>query len=249
MKNVDEMTHEEIVELDDETIQVMLDYICAEQGIKFLPAPICPEQVTQLVETDIYYEWNGIRSRDKETVDQFRKLFESARSKLIDEEYYSDVGYDYKYVTNFNPDDYSNRNLNEVHENKLYSRDELDAHRLILAKYKKDKEIYDRDYKTYADNKKERHEVTTWTIQKINIHKMMEKDLKRDIEIIDNKYLPIAQDNIEIALAFFEKAFEINEWIKYRIKKHYNIQDALNEGNKQFIPDIHEIVNKLVEME
>jgi hypothetical protein len=186
--------------------------------------------------------WNGIYSKDKELLNQLRELAEANRSILLTD-CSSSLGYDYKYLGPI--EDYAFNNLAKVSKESFYSTVDLDTYKEKITKYKSDKAEYEKQKEIYKKSKTEEEEVTGYPLRKIYSHKRLEVAAEQSLKEFE-KYFKIAEENFDIAMSFFEKAFVDELGFKYfeyyiRVKYEKPLTDELIEL------DINDIVDTMAD--
>jgi len=201
MKTITELTHDELLALNDEQIERYVQLEIAEQGIK----PVLPPEETTfekvtITPTEKAYEVCNIIFKDKEQAIKF------ASQDIYSTDYDYSIGYDYKYLK-------KTEGL-EIKENFYFDRKKVMDLAPLLQSNKIKKEEYDEQkqaYDKFLNSTTEHRELVFDVVAKA---KEKERGINNAVKSFE-KYKDLAEGNEAIALNFFDKAFtDIDEEIK-----------------------------------
>lgn len=208
MKDYKELTTEELANLTDEQVEQYIKLICAQEGIKILQKPQEPVksadlnkdcEVYTIPRTNLYF---SDINEAKEILESLKKMKSLGTIRYFSNSSYFEkglIGYDNKPVDLVIS--------TEVH----YSKEKANEKEKALKEYDEAKKKYDQELKEYYDNKDALDEATK---EFLGIYdeavKTMDKR-RRLSNLFYKEYLPLAEDNVEMAMGFLKKAYTVTE--------------------------------------
>lgn len=223
MKNITELTEQEILALSQEDINLMIKLAKAEAGIKFIKEPTVPNYI-KIPDPDVtvwYIQLLG-SSAVFTNRSEVEKIYEQLiASKSLMYSTYEGSDYNLYHIKGTYSDSYS-KNFANIETKKVYSlalwntiKDNADTNKKLKTEYEK-------DLREYNDNQSSAKDI----INNINskIYEVVKKynTLNNYVDIFINEYIPLADDIFETAMKFMNKAYTLNEdEIKY-ITDYYN---------------------------
>jgi ribosome-binding protein aMBF1 (putative translation factor) len=203
MKNINEMTDQEVLRLTPEDLQRLIKFRMAEEGIKILPEPTEPTYISLPPKNDLAYKVGGFDFliRDKETALQVAEFFASLSGKLFKESY-NYTHYDHKHIEPIekefavSPVEYYTKSLaDRIAEDKT-TNDKL-------------KKSYEEQVKEYRENDESAKDIRA---EIYNTYRSV-VDKYENFELMKERYaeyLKLAEDNETIAMSFLKKAYSID---------------------------------------
>lgn len=222
MKMINEMTHEEIIELDESEVERMVKLMCAQEGVKLLDEPKAPvlEDSIPTPEHKVY-EWNDICSMDKSVIEKFVELFSELQDKLIKTTYNYNIGSRYEYF--YKMSEYDLKKYLSIETSKVYTKGQYDGLASQMREHNKKKEEYEKDKKEYDENNNGFRRVRSYIYHVWHQHVYLEQNIANYVEKFQ-EYLELAENNMVMALTFFNKAYTItNQYIMYRLYLEFDI--------------------------
>ena len=217
MKNIKELTEEEILALTDADVELMVKLAKAEAGIKIVNEPKKGDLFKTPKPTNTYYYCSLLGKKlafaNMEELQRVIKVLQTATSVVT-------IKYDYNVDSSiFYADEkldtveysYSNDNPFSVKSEIVYSNAEfakiasmLKQNKIIETKYNKELDEYNKSINESKDIESNITDV---------VYKIREKYAKLNEYCRKYKqdYLPIAEGNSKIALGFITKAYDLTE--------------------------------------
>lgn len=234
MKHIDELTEQEILALTKDEIDYLINVRIAEEGIKFIPYPTSPILPVIPKPTICVYTCNlfgdDLVFTDIEELQKVLQLLESCKSKCsIDSDYNLPEESRYKISSKLKTrySTYSSNSLwDSINTIKVYTNAKyLDIRDIAMANNKLQDE-YKSDLKEYKDTIEKSKDIRS-EIYDI-IHEVSSKydTYNKYIDLLVNTYLPIAKGDLEIAINFLDKAYNLTPDQKTYVLEHYN--DGIN---------------------
>lgn len=234
MKHIDELTEQEILALTKDEIDYLINVRIAEEGIKFVPYPNSPILSVIPKPTICVYTCNlfgdDVVFTDIEELQKVLQLLESCKSKCsIDSDYNLPEESRYK-ISNKLRTRYSSYGSNSLWDSintiKVYTDEEYSRIRDIAISNKKLKDQYESDLREYKKSVELTKDIRS-EIYDI-IHEVSSKydAYNTYIDLLVNTYLPIAKGDLEIAINFLDKAYNLTPDQKTYVLEHYN--DSIN---------------------
>jgi len=193
MKTINDLTHEELINLTEEQIQFYINLAIAEEGIKPCPVPIEPNLINSgIVATEVFYEFGGTFFKNKADAVAVSQM------EIFRTEYDYGAGYSHKWAE---------RNIDgKIEERRFYKKEDVLRVAGLLQDMEKKRGIYNSaksEYDKYLRKTTSCRE-HVWNI--VNDAKDKEERIQNAQKAIEN-YKELAQGDEEVALRFFEKAF------------------------------------------
>lgn len=209
MKQITELTEQEILALTTDQINKMIQFKMAEAGIKILTKPVEPTYRELPKKTELLYKVEGIDYlfTDKAIADDEGKALQGATSKMMNTNYIGN-SYTDKKVVRIDP--YTLGNIGKVSEVLLYNSSDAELVDEILKENKANEKVYKELLADYNKNEEEANyiRVDIWEVVKnvTSKHNNM-NDMKYQYE----RYLDLAEGNKKIAMNFLKKAYTIDD--------------------------------------
>lgn len=216
MKNINEMTELEILEMTEEDVQKLTKLEMAKQGIKLIDRPVQPElfEITP-ADTKVYtipFLGNDVGFTDINEAQHVMDVLKNSKSLVGISYDYNRLGADYKFISNatekrycFGQEHFSVNCMN-IYSGELYKKicDFAIQNKAMQDKVKKEQEEYDKSLSEASEiisNIREK-----WI-------EVKEKYIRLDgyVDKFKKEYLPISENNKEIAIKFMEKAYSLTE--------------------------------------
>jgi len=207
--DINNLSNEEVLKLTESDIDKYIKYECAEDGIKFEPAPIKPELTDKIKPTVECFIMPSMIVQDKQLAQKALDIL--TEGQTFHEEYdYGGAGYDYKYLEPFNF---------QISSKMLYDKNIIDGLSEKLKRFKIQKEEYSVLHAAYEENKK-KYDVISKNIYAY-IDNIKEKFEKRNkYQKTYNEYLSLTGGDEHIAKTFFIKAYPEAEEILFSVESN-----------------------------
>lgn len=233
MKHIDELTEQEILALTEDEIDYLINVRIAEEGIKFVPYPNSPILSVIPKPTICVYTCNlfgdDLVFTDIEELQKVLQLLESCKSKCsIDSDYSLPEESRYRISNKLRTrySSYGNSPWDSINTIKVYTDEEYSrirdiamANNKLQAEYKSDLREYKDTMEKSKDIRSEIYDVVNKVVNKYNTYNTY-------INLLVNTYLPIAKGDLEIAINFLDKAYNLTPDQKTYVLEHYN--DSIN---------------------
>lgn len=226
MKNLKELTEQEILALTDEEITLRIKLKKAEEGIKLVPKPKMPSYF-DIEEPDKTVYMCELFSDDLcfENMDELTKLIQlisGSDTKCSVTYDYNKAGSEYSYITSkMKTRGYSYKEWSSTNSKRVYSIEKYNALVDMIAQNKKMKEQYEKELKDYEAAISE----AKWIEDEINdrVREVRDKYWKLNEYCRKFKldYLPLADDNEEVAMKFMDKAYSLTDEQKEYVLTNY----------------------------
>lgn len=210
MKDWRDLTVEEFANLTEEQVEQYKKLICAQEGIKMLEKPIEPKKYDDSKEDCEVYKLNGISGlyfadfqEALQTVDFLRKMKTLGNTRYAYNTVIFEAGTTRDYTGE--PVDIS------ISTEMCYSKQKAAELEGKITAYKKAREEYDAALKDYYNAQKEREEATSYFAECYEKAVGIMLTRKRLSNLFYNEYLPLADNNIEMAMGFLKKAYTVSE--------------------------------------
>lgn len=225
MKQIDELTSEELANLTDSEIELYKTRICANKGIKIVDKPVAP--IGEHVKYDKQaYHIPGIDNLVFEDI----KDAKAVANAIINSR---SLGHTSYYNGSTLMEKGPSRNYNGVPNSftpeivEGYSNKELADKEAVLSKEHSDKltKYYaaQKEYTAYIDL---RNEAVKEFVEKQKAAKDKYSHQENLVNVYINTYLPLAENNEKVAMNFLKKAYNITE------EDEKVITERLNKYNK-----------------
>ncbi len=191
------LSDEEVAALTEEQIQAVIDYKCAEEGLKFVEQPTVREW--PVIEPDIEaFTVSGFHFLDRAEAEKVCDLVNSLQSRR-DSEYvsYHSSAYERKLV----PAEPEN-----VGRASFYSDTHYANKRALIKQTAREKEDYkkaQKEWESYDEARRAYAEEITNRVEQANAAVYEKNRIRADFA----RYVELAQGNKDIALNFLKKAY------------------------------------------
>lgn len=193
MKTIEDLSHEELIALNDDQIEQFIQIEIAQAGVRPCPIPIVPNLTDAgIVKDDMFYKVGDLLFKNKEdairvaAMDLYRTVYDWS------------IGYNYMWAEKL-------IDL-QIVENPVYKQSDCLRVAPALQKQKGMKEDYEKSKSEYDKWLKSTSQYRDYVWGKIREAKTLEYEIQNAINAI-NQYKEISGGDIEIALNFFNKAF------------------------------------------
>ena len=232
MKNINEMTEQEILALSEKDIQNMIKFRMMEEGIKIIDKPKKPELYEIEPADQKAYTipiLNGYAFMDFAEAQKVSEALKNVKSFRKVEYDWNKLGSDYKYLNKKDrytygyPEDFG-VNENYVYSNELYANivDFAAQNKAMMQQVEEDEKAYNDAYAAASD-------ITLEIRNKITEVREKAERVKRLTLKFANDYYPLSDNNEDVAIKFMSKAFSLNEDEKKHILANY--KELLSEDN------------------
>lgn len=230
MKNINEMTEQEILALSENDIQNMIKFRMMEEGIKVIDKPKKPELFEiEPADQKVYVIpiLNGYAFTDFAEAQKVADALREAKSfRKIDYDW-NKLGSNFKYLEKkdrYTYDDAGDFGISEicVYSNKLYANivDFAAQNKAMQKQVEKDMAEYDNAYAAAS-------EITLEIRSRVTEVREKYERLERLTHSFANDYYPLSDNNEEMAMKFMSKAFTLTDDEEKYILEHY--KDINNE--------------------
>jgi hypothetical protein len=217
VKNLNELSDQEILELSDPQIEKIIQYKMAEEGIKLFKKPIEPEYEEEKEKDLVFWKIDGLSflfANQEDAVTIAEQLLLKQKNMFTDT-------WDSSTPKSLETDrDYSGNVRERFHiSNVMYYSQERHAEATITVKQnKKAKETYDKLLKEYE----EAYEASQYIRDEVwnKVFEIRDKYTNFDrLKNLFSQYLELAEKNEEIAWNFLKKAEIVDEEAENFIKE------------------------------
>ncbi len=200
MNRIDDMTHAEILLLDDDQIKDQIQLQCAEEGVIFTFSEPQPPVLATFKRDVEVFTCAGIKSTDEAFIKQLSEFLAEHSDKIVKEDYDYNVGYNDKFIK---PDDDPSIGVSSSH---FFSESEFVKYRSAIKERNEAKTSYDHDKKEYDDMNKAYSRIESYIWDLVRQHKDQEEEFVRATHDF-GEYLSLASGDKEVAARFFIKAW------------------------------------------
>jgi len=208
MKTIDQLTEQEIRDLNYDDIELLIKYRKAEEGVKFITKPEKPEYFEipgkDLTVYQAKFLGNSLSFNDIEDMNKLITLIKNSKGSFK-----IDYGVDSTYYANPKLYPYSGEwdeiTSQSVYSYKLYQevKDLISQNKSLEDKYKKEL----KEYQASFDD-------SEWIEKEIKdkVYEVQNKyeQLENFCWIFRNDYLPLANNDEKMAMAFINKAYSLS---------------------------------------
>lgn len=216
MKQITELSEQEILALTQEQLNRMVKLKMAEQGVKMIDEPIEPTYEDLPEKTEQWYAIVGCEylTQSKEIADALGLTLKKSASKFGN---YSYVGNDYSNKVANQLDNYGQNNIGTVSANLYYNANDASKAKTIGEKNKELKTNYSKELDLYKENQE------NVDLIKLDIYGVYNEVSKKYYEMDTMKgryetYLDLADGNAKTAMKFLKNAYTIDEQIEYYVQ-------------------------------
>ena len=224
MKNINELTEHEILELTNKDIDMLIRLKKAEEGVRMTLRPESPlyEDIDEPEKTIYSCGLFGqyLVFEDVEEMKAVIDIIKNSKTKsAINTTYSSDVKHT---IMEIKPSNYSSAKWDTIETMNVYSEQKHKDLKKKISNNKKLKEQYEKEFKEYEKSVSD----SRWIEDEIN-ERTYEVRAKYDMlnsycNKFKNDYLPIAEDNKEIAMKFMSKAYPLTDDEESYVLENYN---------------------------
>ncbi len=223
MKKIEELTEEEVLELSDEQVTLMVDFGCAEKGVKLLERPVLKEWVTPPHDMTIYSvgDFSFVSEEEAKSVVE---LINGLHVVQTDWDYQS--GTDHEYLKETVADICLTVTAKKVHSSEHFKKlkEELEL-------IKKEKTSYETLLTRYKANRIDRAKIAD-VINEVISSVWAKKREKENMVYENNRYLVLSEGNATIAMNFLRKAHSISNRLTNEICPGYFEEEDATEGSR-----------------
>lgn len=201
MRTFSELTELEIRDLTDEQVEQFIKLEFAENGVKLMEEPCEPEYIQSPKGDITHYLVGSFRFKDRDEADKVAATLRACNSM---------IGYTYK--SDFVIEQPLER-YNEVcvTEQNVFNVQRIKKISDINSKNKEAESIYESALTIYEENEKLAEPIRLEIYSKVNGIKSKFNHMDRLAIKFESEYLPLADGDTDKAMAFFKKAYEVNE--------------------------------------
>jgi hypothetical protein len=216
MKQITELSEQEVLALTQEQLTRMVKLRMAEQGIKMIDEPTEPSYEVLPEKTEQWYSIKGCDyiTQDKEFAETLGLILKKSALKFGN---YSYVGNDYTHKVAKRLDDYAVNETGSVTINFYYNTSDAEKAKGITAKNKELKTNYGAELDLYKENQEavDLIKLDIYSVyNEINKKYWQMDDMKRKYET----YLDLADGNAKTAMKFLKNAYSIDEQTEYYVQ-------------------------------
>jgi hypothetical protein len=212
MKNITELTEQEILALTDEDVLTMIKLRKAEEGIKLLEKPTEPELFTIEPPDMVVYScelFGSFAFSSPSDMEELVTFIKSKQGKFIVDYNYGQLDSSFKFASE-KLSKYSS-DWSEIKSQRVYS---FELYNKIADKAKHNKKMqedYDKSYKEYTAAINE----AKWIEDEINdrVREVADKyySLNRHCYRFKHDYMPLSKNDETIAMSFMVKAYNLTD--------------------------------------
>lgn len=221
MKDIKEMTDEEILALTDEDVQKMIKYEAAKHGIALKTKPGDPKYMTLDPPNDVYYRIPilfGYIFGSRDEAEAVSNALKNSRSLFKAEKKWGKC--DHYYVIS-QPVGVCDSSECSIEQTKAYSPAEYDTVIRIIDGNRKIKDDFNERmsiYEEYLDNIKDISDSIEGHVAGV---KARFNEFEKLSYIFAIEYFPLSDNNEEVAMNFMDKAYSLTEESKTFILSNY----------------------------
>lgn len=216
MKQITELSEQEILALTEKELSKMVKLRMAENGIKMIDEPIEPTYEMLPEKTEQWYSIKGCEyiMQEKDVAEALGLTLKKTALKFGN---YSYVGNDYTHKVAKRLDDYAVNETGNVTLNMYYNQKDAEKAKGITAKNKELKTSYGTELDSWKENQ-ENVDLIKLDIygvyNEVNKKYWQMDDMKRKYE----QYLDLADGNAKTAMKFLKNAYHIDEQTEYYVQ-------------------------------
>lgn len=219
MKKFEELTRGELYALSEKPNEIkkykML--VLAEQGIEFPKEPKAPAKMTETPDLEVYCidglssSWNDMCFENIDDARAFVDFLLHIKS-LGYKSYRGEIDYKTHFFEKGLPKDYMGNEPNlSVRVERVFSKKKYDEIKKRLSEYNKAYEKYQKDLNAYNSIKAKANEATAFIDEKIDAAVADIGKKERYLNILIMDYIPLADGDIDMAMKFLKKAYDLSE--------------------------------------
>ena len=232
MKNINEMTEQEILALTEEDVQKMIKLRMMEEGIKIMDRPRVPE-LFEIEPADLEIFTipilSGFAFTNMEEANAVAKALIKAKTLRKVDYDWKKMGSDYKYLVkqdrySFYGDSDFSIQTNWVYSNELYNKI-ID----FAVQNKSMKEQAEKDQKEYENQLQESSGIVSEIRERVKEVNMKYERLESLVWKFATDYYPLSDNNEDMAIKFMSKAYSLTDEEKTYILDNYTntLQDEV----------------------
>lgn len=200
MRKFSELSELEIRDLTDEQVEQFIKIEFAENGIKFLERPKEPEYLKCPSNKITHYVVGCLRFKNRDEADVISAHLKECNSLV-----------DYTYKGDIKVEQPLGDCTISIHEDVVNSLENVEEIKRICSSNEGLKKKYEVLVQEYESNDEKACPIKNKIYSKVNSIRTKYNYLNRLTSIFESEYIPIADGDIEKAMAFFKKAYDINE--------------------------------------
>lgn len=228
MKNIDEMTEQEILSLTEEDVQKMIKLRMMEEGIKVMDKPKIPE-LFEVEPADLKAFTipllEGFAFTDINEADAVAEALRNAKTLREVKYDWNKLGSEYKYLVK--KDKYkswsSDKSDFSVNSNFFYSIELYQKISDFAAQNKVMKEQAEKDQEEYDETMQEAAGIISEITSRVKEVKVKHERLSRLAYKFAVDYYPLSDNNEEMAMKFMAKAYSFTDEEKEYISSNYKM--------------------------
>jgi hypothetical protein len=225
MKQITEMTEQEILALTEEDVQKMIKLRMMEEGIKLLDKPKVPE-LFEIEPADIQYFsiplLDGFVFTDLEEATKVAETLKNAKSLRKVDYDWNKIGSDYKYLKKSYRYKFNGESDFDILSGWAYSNELYAKISSFAAQNKIMKEQAEKDKKEYENQLSESAELIQEITGRVReIHNKYER-LERLVYKFTTDYYPLSDNNEDMAIKFMTKAYSLSDEEREYILSKYS---------------------------
>lgn len=225
-KNFEDLTKEELLELNEDDIQWYIKVEMAKDGVKILQMPIEPTY-QPLPETDKkLYEVSGITFSTLEAAEKVRDALNTVADQLARSNYNYGLGYNYKYFEKTDKDDFV------INTQSLYSKEVYDSISGVLKDNEKVRNVYKNAKEEYEKETEKAESIVDVIRGKIEAAHREKMELENYTDRIV-EYFELAQGNADVAWSFFLKAYPVIDEVVEQVKATEKYKQLTEQNNEK----------------
>lgn len=209
MKEIEDMTQDEIIALNDNDLEFLVKRRLAENGVKMMPAvesptyPELPSKELKLFRCDLF----GFESDDETFIHALIKTIDEHAPKIFFVDH--DYGFDQDFAQTLGQKiDSAYNHPYDVKTRRVYPKSIEPDIREKLQEVKSLKKEYEELKKDYEANARAAQAYREDIMNVYREAQAVEHYRKRYLQLLEKDYLPLAEENREVALNFLTKAYE-----------------------------------------
>lgn len=232
MKNINEMTEQEILALTEEDVQKMIKFRMMEEGIKIMDRPRVPELFeVEPADLEIFTIpiFSGFAFTNMEEANAVAKALIKAKTLRKVDYDWQKMGSDYKYLVkqdrySFYGDSDFSIQTSWAYSNELYNKI-VD----FAVQNKSMKEQAEKDQKEYENQLQESSGIVSEIRERVKEVNMKYERLESLVWKFATDYYPLSDNNEDMAIKFMSKAYSLTDEEKTYILDNYTntLQDEV----------------------
>lgn len=229
MKTIKDMAHEEVVALTQTELDRLVRLACAVDGVR-LPGAAPEKPEAPKVERDAtVYSVGSLHFSDRAAAESVSAALSAAAAHAVKLEYdWQHVGSEHKYTKAFKPDEQTTmadvsteHALSEPNYRKV--RESLIQHKALLKQYED-------DLKAHEQSERATDEIRGEIMAAFNEARARQAELDRAQRVF-GEYLRLADDDVEVAIKFYEKANTPSAWVRERMDLEFEkLRDIVKDS-------------------